>query len=106
MNYDLARYYFRHYEIEYPIKFIDLERIVFLSYQYDKGISPVVYKKKKSLFLSGDVAQSSPLLSSDILGGGHLAKHSLLLFYAWTKKLFCKFNDLLSIKSILNKKPK
>jgi len=106
MNYDLAIYYPRDYGLEYPNKFIGLERIELMSYQFDKGISSYVNKKKKSLFLSGDVAQSSPLLSSDILGGGHLAKHSLLLFYAWTKKLFCKFNDLLSIKSILNKKSK
>ena len=106
MNYDLARYYFRHYELEYPRQFIGLERIELLSYQFDKGISSDVYKKKKNLFLSGDVAQSSPLLSSDILGGGHLTKHSLLLFSARTKQLVCKLNNLLSIKFIFNKKSK
>ena len=106
MNYDLARYCFRQSESEYPKQFIGLERIVFLSYQFDKGISSNVYKKKKSLFLSGDVAQSSPLLSSDILGGGHLTKHSLLLFYAWTKQLVCKLNKFLFIKFIFNKKSK
>ena len=106
MNYDLARYYFRDYELEHPKQFIGLERIALLSYQFDKGISSNVYKKNKNLFLSGDVAQSSPLLSSDILGGGHLTKHSLLLFYAWTKQLVSILNNLLSIKFIFNKKSK